>query len=69
MAHPSVSVIIPACNEAETIGAVVSSIRALHPDFEIIVIDDGSRDGRLRRRWPPAPRCMRIPTTSATVRP
>jgi glycosyltransferase involved in cell wall biosynthesis len=44
MAHPSVSVIIPACNEAETIGAVVSSIRALHPDFEIIVIDDGSQD-------------------------
>ena len=44
MAHPSVSVIIPACNEAETIGAVVSSIRALHPDFEIIVIDDGSSD-------------------------
>jgi glycosyltransferase involved in cell wall biosynthesis len=44
MAQPSVSVIIPACNEAETIGAVVSSIRALHPDFEIIVIDDGSQD-------------------------
>jgi glycosyltransferase involved in cell wall biosynthesis len=44
MAHPSVSVIIPACNEAETIGAVVSGIRSLYPDFEIIVIDDGSQD-------------------------
>jgi glycosyltransferase involved in cell wall biosynthesis len=45
MTHASVSVIIPACNEAETIGSVVGSIRSLHPDFEIIVIDDGSQDG------------------------
>ncbi len=44
MAHPAVSVIIPAYNEAESIGAVVGAIRALYPDFEIIVIDDGSRD-------------------------
>jgi glycosyltransferase involved in cell wall biosynthesis len=44
MANPCVSVIIPAYNEAETIGAVVNGIRALYPDFEVIVIDDGSRD-------------------------
>jgi glycosyltransferase involved in cell wall biosynthesis len=44
MKSPSVSVIIPAYNEAESIGAVVGGIRALHPDFEIIVIDDGSND-------------------------
>jgi glycosyltransferase involved in cell wall biosynthesis len=45
MAHPSVSVIIPAYNEADSIGAVVDGIRSLYPEFEIIVIDDGSKDG------------------------
>jgi glycosyltransferase involved in cell wall biosynthesis len=44
MAYPSVSVIIPAYNEAESIGAVVGGVRDLYPDFEIIVIDDGSID-------------------------
>ena len=39
-----VSVIIPAYNEAQTIGDLVSKTRALYPDFEIIVIDDGSTD-------------------------
>ena len=40
-----VSVIIPAHNEVHNIGKMVSHILALHPDFEIIVIDDGSTDG------------------------
>jgi len=40
-----VSVIIPAYNEAENIGAVISKIKALCPDFQILVIDDGSEDG------------------------
>ena len=39
-----VSVIIPAFNEAQTIGKLVSKTRNLYPDFEIIVIDDGSTD-------------------------
>ena len=39
-----VSVIIPAYNEAQTIGKLVSKTRNLYPDFEIIVIDDGSTD-------------------------
>jgi len=39
-----ISIVIPAYNEAENIGDVVSGIRSLHPDFEIIVIDDGSID-------------------------
>jgi len=40
----SVSVIIPAYNEAETIGGLVSQIKHLYPDFEVIVVNDGSRD-------------------------
>lgn len=39
-----ISVIIPAYNETQTIGDVVRKIRSLYPDFEIIVIDDGSTD-------------------------
>ena len=45
MDKTEVSIIIPAYNEAQTIGKVISEIRALYPDFEIIVIDDGSSDG------------------------
>ena len=44
MSHNSVSIIIPAFNEAQVIGDLVSDIRHLYPDFEIIVIDDGSAD-------------------------
>ena len=45
MSESEFSVIIPAYNEVEHIGDVVSRILALHPDFEVIVIDDGSTDG------------------------
>lgn len=40
----TVSVVIPAYNEADNIGGLVQKIRSLHPSFEIIVIDDGSID-------------------------
>jgi len=39
-----ISVIIPAYNEAPTIGNIVSKIRTRYPDFEIIVVNDGSTD-------------------------
>lgn len=39
-----VSVIIPAYNEERSIGPIVQELKALYPDFEIIVIDDGSID-------------------------
>jgi glycosyltransferase involved in cell wall biosynthesis len=44
MTSPSVSIVIPACNEAQTVGKLVGRIRELHPDAEIIVVDDGSSD-------------------------
>ena len=44
MSHPKISIVIPAYNEAESIGDVVGKIRSLHPAAEVIVIDDGSQD-------------------------
>jgi glycosyltransferase involved in cell wall biosynthesis len=44
MGKTEVSIIIPAYNEAQTIGGVVAKIIDLYPDFEIIVVNDGSTD-------------------------
>ena len=42
----NVSVVIPAHNAAETLGETLTSLRAQTlPDWEAIVVDDGSRDG------------------------
>lgn len=40
----NVSIITPAYNEMDNIGCVVSEIKRLHPDAEIIVVNDGSTD-------------------------
>lgn len=40
----SVSVIIPAFNEAASIVRVVEKLRSLYPGFEVLVVDDGSSD-------------------------
>ena len=42
--NESLTLVIPAFNEAEAIGPVVSSLRATFPHAEIIVVDDGSTD-------------------------
>jgi glycosyltransferase involved in cell wall biosynthesis len=39
-----VTVVIPAFNESQTVGGIISTIKTLHPDFEVIVVDDGSTD-------------------------
>ena len=45
MAHPdSVSVVIPAYNEAAAIADVVRALAAAAPWREVIVVDDGSLD-------------------------
>lgn len=41
---PRVSVIIPAFNEEDSIGRIVSSVIKSYPGFEVIVVDDGSKD-------------------------
>lgn len=53
-----VSFLIPAFNEAATIGAVLDGIEALGIDRQIIVVDDGSSDGTadLVEQWKDARR-------------
>ncbi len=48
MTNQNITVIIPAYNEAAIIGDLVTEIKNLYPDFEIIVIDDGSDDETAR---------------------
>lgn len=43
MSHRAL-IMIPAYNEENTIGEVVESVKELYPDFDILVINDGSED-------------------------
>ncbi|MEA1997297.1 MAG: glycosyltransferase family 2 protein [Gemmatimonadota bacterium] len=43
------SIIVPAFNEAEAIGEVVGDLKRLYPQYELIVVDDGSTDGTAAR--------------------
>jgi len=40
---------IPARDEENTVGEVVTTTRTLYPDFHVLVIDDGSKDETVRR--------------------
>lgn len=42
--HPCVSIIIPSYNRQDLVGETIESALAQGPDFEVIVIDDGSPD-------------------------
>lgn len=39
-----VLIIVPAWNEARNVGHTVSEIRAARPDYDVVVVDDGSTD-------------------------
>ncbi|MBW1726421.1 MAG: glycosyltransferase family 2 protein [Deltaproteobacteria bacterium] len=44
MTKCEVSIIIPAYNEGNVIRNVISEIKSLYPDYEVLVINDGSTD-------------------------
>ncbi len=41
---PSITILLPAFNEEQSIGKTVSTIKQLYPDYEVLVVDDGSTD-------------------------
>ncbi len=43
-----VTILIPAFNEEKSIGDTIGKVKDLYPDFEILVIDDGSTDKTLQ---------------------
>ncbi|TLX20897.1 glycosyltransferase family 2 protein [Thermomonas fusca] len=44
MGNPTLSIILPAKNEAEGLRGTLPALRVAYPDAEIIVVDDGSSD-------------------------
>lgn len=44
-----VLIIVPAYNEAETIGAVLEKLHTHCPDYDVVVVDDGSTDATAQR--------------------
>ena len=62
MAAPhDVSIVIPAMNEADAIGAVIEGLHATAQWREILVIDDGSGDGTAERAEEAGARVIRHP--------
>jgi glycosyltransferase involved in cell wall biosynthesis len=44
MEEKKLSIILPAYNEEQIIGPLIRQLRELHPEAEVVVIDDGSTD-------------------------
>ena len=44
LASARVLVVVPAWNEQDSVGAVVSEVRSLDPSIDVLVVDDGSGD-------------------------
>jgi glycosyltransferase involved in cell wall biosynthesis len=68
---PEISVIIPAYNASRTVGTAVDSVLAqTFVDFELLVIDDGSRDDTaevVRARDDPRLNCVRTESGGVAV--
>ena len=53
--------IVPAYNEAASIAEVVSEIRDVDPEIEVLVVDDGSNDATAERAEAAGARVLRLP--------
>lgn len=45
----TITVLLPTYNEGNSVGETIREIKRLHPDFEILVVDDGSTDQTMAR--------------------
>jgi len=62
MAFPeSVTIVLPAFNEGDSIGAVVTALRSAAPWHEVLVVDDGSSDGTGKAAQDAGARVVRHP--------
>jgi glycosyltransferase involved in cell wall biosynthesis len=61
MTERRVLVVIPARNEAASVGQVISRVTTLHPGFDVLVIDDDSRDETAKRALQAGARVLRAP--------
>ena len=57
----SVTIVVPAFNEGESIGAVVAELKAAANWREVLVVDDGSTDGTARAAQDAGARVIRHP--------
>jgi glycosyltransferase involved in cell wall biosynthesis len=53
--------VVPAYNEAATVGDVVASLHRAAPDFDVVVVDDGSTDATIERAAQAGAQVLRLP--------
>ncbi|MDH3349334.1 MAG: glycosyltransferase family 2 protein [Desulfobulbaceae bacterium] len=46
--NDTITILLPSYNEEHSIADTINTIRKLHPDIQILVVDDGSSDNTLR---------------------
>lgn len=46
--QPLITILLPAYNEEQSVGRTVTSLKTRYPDYEVLVIDDGSTDNTLK---------------------
>ncbi len=57
----TLTIIIPAYNEGDAVGAVIRKAQAVRPDAEILVVDDGSADNTAHAAFAGGARVIRHP--------
>lgn len=62
------SVVIPALDSEATIGAAVRSLLAQRPGLDVLVVDDGSRDGTARVATEAGARVVKLPERGGPAR-